>query len=58
MPCQTDLFFPIGDAQYESRIIPNAKLVPIPSLWGHAAGAGVDPADAKFIDEAIRGFLR
>ena len=58
MPCQTDLFFPIADAQYESRIIPNAKLVPIPSLWGHAAGAGGDPADAKFIDEAIRGFLR
>ncbi|MCI0529638.1 MAG: alpha/beta fold hydrolase, partial [Nitrospira sp.] len=31
MPCQTDLYFPIEAAEYESQFISNMKLVPIPS---------------------------
>ena len=43
MPSETDLYFPVADAEYESRFIPDAKLVPIPSIWGHGAGAGRGP---------------
>ena len=39
MPSETDLYFPVGDARYESAFIPNVTLKPIPSLWGHTAGA-------------------
>jgi homoserine O-acetyltransferase len=31
--------------------------MPIPSLWGHPAGAAADPADAKFLNDAISKFL-
>jgi homoserine O-acetyltransferase len=33
-------------------------LTPIPSLWGHTAGAGGSPADEKFLNETIGSFLR
>src|ERR1017187_10292893 len=39
MPSETDLYFPIGDARYEAAFIPGVTLTPIPSLWGHTAGA-------------------
>jgi homoserine O-acetyltransferase len=54
MPCQTDLYFPLGDAQYESQFLPNGKLAPIPSLWGHLAGAGINPADNDFLDTNMK----
>jgi len=57
MPSETDLYFPIGDARYEAAFIPNVSLVPIPSLWGHPAGAGASPADEKFLNEKIGEFL-
>lgn len=57
MPSETDLYFPIGDARYEAAFIPGASLVPIPSLWGHTAGAASNPADAKFLNETIGKFL-
>jgi homoserine O-acetyltransferase len=31
--------------------------MPIPSLWGHTAGAASNPADAKFLNENIARFL-
>jgi homoserine O-acetyltransferase/O-succinyltransferase len=31
--------------------------VPIPSLWGHPAGAGASPADRAFLNETIGRFL-
>jgi homoserine O-acetyltransferase len=31
--------------------------VPIPSLWGHTAGAGGSVADGKFLNEKIGQFL-
>ncbi len=58
MPSETDLYFPVGDARYESASIPNVTLKPIPSLWGHTAGAAPNPADAKFLNDAISEFLR
>lgn len=57
MPSETDLYFPIGDARYESAFIPGVSFVPIPSLWGHTAGAGSNPADLKFLNEHIARFL-
>jgi homoserine O-acetyltransferase len=57
MPSETDLYFPVGDARYEAAFIPGVKLAPIPSLWGHTAGAASNPADAKFLNETIGKFL-
>jgi homoserine O-acetyltransferase len=58
MPCSTDMYFPVGDAEYESRSIRDVRLVPIPSVWGHAAGAGSNPADSAFVNEEVARFLR
>ena len=58
MPSETDLYFPVGDARYESQFIANVTLKPIPSLWGHTAGAAPNPTDAKFLNDTISRFLR
>jgi homoserine O-acetyltransferase/O-succinyltransferase len=58
MPSDTDLYFPIGDARYEAQFIPHVTLTPIPSLWGHPAGAGGNPADRAFLNQAIGRFLQ
>ncbi len=57
MPSETDLYFPITDARYEQQFIPQVQFVPIPSLWGHPAGAGASPADKAFLNEKIAAFL-
>ena len=57
MPSETDLYFPVGDARFEAQFIPHVSLVPIPSLWGHPAGAGGNPADRAFLNETIGRFL-
>jgi homoserine O-acetyltransferase len=57
MPSETDLYFPIGDARYEAAFIPGVVLTPIPSLWGHTAGAASNPADGKFLNDTIGRFL-
>lgn len=57
MPSETDLYFPVGDARYEASFMSTVTLVPIPSLWGHTAGAGPNPADLKFVNDKIGKFL-
>jgi homoserine O-acetyltransferase len=57
MPSATDQYFPVTDAQYESKYIPKVTLLPIPSLWGHPAGAGASPADLKFLNDHIAAFM-
>jgi homoserine O-acetyltransferase/O-succinyltransferase len=57
MPSETDLYFPVADARYESQFIPRVSVVPIPSVWGHEAGVGTNAADNQFIDKTIRAFL-
>jgi homoserine O-acetyltransferase len=57
MPSETDLYFPLADARYEATFIPHVELVPIPSLWGHPAGAGASPEDKAFLNAAIARFL-
>jgi homoserine O-acetyltransferase len=57
MPSATDLYFPLTDARYEAAFIPHCTLAPIPSLWGHTAGAGATAADAKFLNDQVARFL-
>ena len=57
MPSETDLYFPLGDARFEAQFIRRVELVPIPSLWGHPAGAGGNPTDRAFLNEKIGRFL-
>jgi homoserine O-acetyltransferase len=57
MPSETDLYFPVGDAKYEAGFMSTVTLTPIPSLWGHTAGAASNPADTKFLNETIGRFL-
>jgi len=57
MPSETDLYFPITDARYEQALIPRVTFAPIPSLWGHTAGAASNPADLRFLNDRIAAFL-
>jgi len=57
MPSATDLYFPVEDARYEAQFIKTVTFKPIPSLWGHTAGAASNPEDAKFLNETIGAFL-
>ena len=57
MPSETDLYFPVDDARYEAQFIPHVTLMPIPSLWGHTAGAASNPADGKFLNDHIGAFM-
>jgi homoserine O-acetyltransferase/O-succinyltransferase len=58
MPCETDLYYRVRDNQLEVAQMPNTELRPIPSIWGHAAGLGINPADNSFIDAAQRDVLK
>lgn len=58
MPGQTDLYFPPEDSQNEVAAMPNATLVPVPSIWGHfAGGPGTNPNDVRFIDDRLKELL-
>lgn len=57
MPGSTDLFCMAEDNAYEAGLIPNADYQPIPSIWGHLAGRGMNPADNKFIDDNLKRLL-
>ena len=57
LPGQTDTYFPPQDSEYEVAHMPNAELRPIPSIWGHWAGSGKNPADTAFIDRALTDLL-
>jgi homoserine O-acetyltransferase len=57
MPSRTDLYFPMTDAEYEKQFMKTVKFVPIPSIWGHPAGAGASPEDKAFLNKTISEFL-
>lgn len=57
MPSETDLYFPLTDARYEAAFLKKGVLLPIPSLWGHPAGAGASTEDAAFLNTHIAAFL-
>ena len=58
MPCKTDLYFPVADNEIQASLMSNTELRPIPSDWGHIAGApGLNSVDSAFIDNAHRELL-
>jgi homoserine O-acetyltransferase len=58
MPCRTDLYFPVADNADEIAHLTHAELRPIPSIWGHRAGAPQgNPVDFAFLRAAVRGWL-
>lgn len=58
MPSQTDLYFTPEDCAAEASKIPNARYLPIPSIWGHRAGNPYqNPEDAAFIRTAVKELL-
>jgi homoserine O-acetyltransferase len=58
MPSETDLYFRVEDNRREVAKMPNAKLRPIPSIWGHRAGNPTqNPEDARFLNDALRELL-
>jgi homoserine O-acetyltransferase/O-succinyltransferase len=59
MPGTTDLYFTPEDCQAEAAQIPQAKYLPIPSIWGHRAGNPYqNPDDAAFIRQAVQALLQ
>ena len=57
MPSETDLYFPLTDAQYEKQFMKTVVFAPIHSIWGHPAGAAPNPEDKAFLNETIGRFL-
>lgn len=54
MPSATDLYFTPEDCAAEAALIPGARCLTIPSIWGHRAGNPYqNPADARFIKRAV-----
>ncbi|MBM4257035.1 MAG: alpha/beta fold hydrolase [Deltaproteobacteria bacterium] len=58
MPGETDLYFRVRDNELEVEQMTNAKLRPIPSIWGHVAGMGINPPDNASIDAALKELLQ
>jgi homoserine O-acetyltransferase len=56
MPSETDLYFPVADAEYEHELIPNSELVVIPTYWGHSIPQDAD--SVAFVNTEIRRFLQ
>ena len=58
MPSETDLYFRVEDNRLEVEHMRRAKLMPIPSIWGHRAGApSANREDAAFITGAVVSLL-
>jgi homoserine O-acetyltransferase/O-succinyltransferase len=58
MPGETDLYFQVEDNRLEVEQMRNARLLPIPSVWGHRAGLpSANVEDAAFISSAITRLL-
>jgi homoserine O-acetyltransferase/O-succinyltransferase len=58
MPSQTDLYFPPQYSEYEATQLTNVTLVPIPSIWGHIAGLGINTPDSEYLNQKIKEFLK
>jgi len=57
MPSLTDLYFPPEDSRYEVEHLLVGECRPIPSIWGHMAGSGLNPEDVRFIDASLKDLL-
>jgi homoserine O-acetyltransferase/O-succinyltransferase len=57
MPGRTDCYFPPEDSAREVACLGDAELAVIESVFGHAAGANLDPADGAFVDARLTALL-
>uniref|UniRef100_UPI002869817E alpha/beta fold hydrolase n=1 Tax=Deinococcus sp. TaxID=47478 RepID=UPI002869817E len=58
MPGETDLYFRVADNAAELDHLRFGELSPIPSIWGHRAGAPASiPEDLAFQRAAVQGWL-
>jgi homoserine O-acetyltransferase/O-succinyltransferase len=58
MASATDLYFTPEDCAADARAIPGARLLTIPSIWGHRAGNPYqNPDDARFIRSAVEELM-
>ena len=57
MPCKTDQYFPPEDGEIESKHLTRGTFEPIPSIWGHVAGGGLDPKAVEWMNEQIGRFM-
>jgi hypothetical protein len=58
LPSETDLYFRVADNVAEMEHRANAKLLPIPSIWGHRAGnPSRNPVDAEFLRNAVQDWM-
>jgi homoserine O-acetyltransferase len=58
MPGATDLYFRVADNELELKHLRNARLTPIPSIWGHLAGnPRQNPADEAFLRRTVGDWL-
>ena len=59
IPCTTDLYFPPEDNAFEARHMPNAKLRPYESPWGHCVATPGRHRDfMAFLNECATELLR
>lgn len=58
LPGETDLYFRVADNAAELPHLQHGELKPIPSIWGHRAGApaGIE-ADFEFLKTAVKNCL-
>lgn len=58
MPSATDLYFQTDDNRAELAHLKDARLMEIPSVWGHRAGNPfANPEDAAFVDAQVEALL-
>lgn len=57
LPAESDQYFPPEDSQIEVKHIKNGRCEPIPTIWGHTAGGGLNPKDHQWLNEKIKGFM-
>ncbi len=58
LPSSTDLYFRVADNEAELPHLRAGRLVPIPTIWGHRAGApNRNDEDERFVRETVRSFL-
>jgi hypothetical protein len=58
IPGRTDMYFPPDDNALDVGHLARAELRPIPSIWGHSAGApNNNPPDLAFLRHAVHDWL-
>ena len=58
MPSGSDMYFTVDDSRRDVASMANAELLVIPTIWGHRVNnPAQNPADAQFIDDALRRLL-